>query len=35
MEGEGEGSLLSDQWKDKEKVFSLVANGRRRKRFCA
>jgi hypothetical protein len=28
MEGEGKGSLLSGQWKEKEKVSSLVANGR-------
>jgi hypothetical protein len=28
MEGEGEGSLLGGQWKVKEKVLCLVANGR-------
>jgi hypothetical protein len=33
MEGEGEGSLLGGQWKEKEKVLCLVANGRRRRRF--
>jgi hypothetical protein len=33
MEGEGEGSLLSGQWKVKEKVLCLVANGRWRRRF--
>jgi hypothetical protein len=31
MEGEGEGSWLGGQWK--EKVLGLVANGRRRRRF--
>jgi hypothetical protein len=35
MEGEGEGSLLGGQWKEKEKVLCLVANGRRRRRFFA
>jgi hypothetical protein len=35
MEGEGEGSLLGGKWKEKEKVFCLVANGRRRRRFFA
>jgi hypothetical protein len=35
MEGEGEGFLLGGQWKEKEKVFCLVANGRRRRRFFA
>jgi hypothetical protein len=33
MEGEGEGSLLGGQWKEKEKVLCLVVNGRRRRRF--
>jgi hypothetical protein len=33
MEGEGEGSWLSGQWKEKEKVLGLVANGRRRGRL--
>jgi hypothetical protein len=33
MEGEGEGSLLGGQWKEKDKVFCLVANGSRKKRF--
>ncbi len=33
MEGEGEGSWLGGQWKEKEKVLGLVANGRRRRRF--
>ncbi len=33
MEGEGEGSLISGQWKEKEKVLCLMANGRRRIRF--
>jgi hypothetical protein len=33
MKGEGEGSLLGDQWKEKEKVLCLVTNGRRRRRF--
>jgi hypothetical protein len=28
MEGEGEGSWLGGQWKEKEKVFGLVVNGR-------
>ncbi len=34
MEGEGEGSLLGGQWKEKEKekVLCLVANGRKRKK---
>jgi hypothetical protein len=31
MEGEVEGFLLGDQWK--EKVLCLVANGRRKRRF--
>jgi hypothetical protein len=35
MEGEGEGSLLGGQWKEKEKVLCLVVNGRRRRRFFA
>jgi len=35
MEGEGEGSWFGGQWKEKEKVLGLVANGRRRKRFLA
>jgi len=35
MEGEGEGSWLGGQWKEKEKVLGLVVNGRRRKRFLA
>jgi hypothetical protein len=35
MEGEGEGSLLGGQWKEKEKVLCLVANGRRRRRFLS
>jgi len=35
MEGEGEGFLLGGQWKEKEKVFCLVDNGRRRRRFFA
>jgi hypothetical protein len=35
MEGEGEGYLFNGQWKEKEKVLCLVANGRRRRRFCA
>ncbi len=35
MEGEGKGSLLGGQWKEKEKVLCLVVNGRRRKRFFA
>ncbi len=34
-EGEGEGSLVGGQWKEKEKVLCLVAKGRRRKRFFA
>ncbi len=34
-EGEGESSLLGGQWKVKEKVLCLVANGRWRKRFFA
>ncbi len=33
MEGEGKGSLLGGQWKEKEKVLCLVANGRKRRRF--
>jgi len=33
MEGEGKGFLLGGQWKEKEKVLYLVANGRRRRRF--
>jgi hypothetical protein len=33
MEGEGEGAWLGGQWKEKEKVLGLVANGRRRRRF--
>ncbi len=33
MEGEGEGFFLGGQWKVKEKVLSLVANGRWRRRF--
>jgi hypothetical protein len=33
MEGEGEGYWLGGQWKVKEKVLCLVANGRRRRRF--
>jgi hypothetical protein len=28
MEGEGEGSWLGGQWKEKEKVLGLVVNGR-------
>jgi hypothetical protein len=32
MEGEGEGSWLGGQWKEKEKVLGLVVNGRRRRR---
>ncbi len=32
-EGEGEGSLLCGQWKEKEKVLCLVANGKRKRRF--
>jgi hypothetical protein len=35
MEGEGEGSLLGGQWKVKEKVFCLVANGKRSRSFFA
>jgi hypothetical protein len=35
MEGEGEGSWLGGQWKEKEKVLGLVVNGRRRIRFLA
>jgi hypothetical protein len=35
MEGEGEGSWLGGQWKEKEKVLGLVVNGRRRRRFLA
>jgi hypothetical protein len=35
MEGEGKGSFLDGQWKEKEKVLCLVANGRKRKRFFA
>jgi hypothetical protein len=35
MKGEGEGSLLGGQWKEKEKVLCLVVNGRRRRRFFA
>jgi hypothetical protein len=35
MEGEGENSLLSGQWKEKEKVLCLVASGRGRKKFFA
>ncbi len=35
MEGEGEGSLFGGQWKEKEKVLCLVANGRRRRRFIS
>jgi hypothetical protein len=33
MEIEGEGFWLGGQWKEKEKVLGLVANGRRRRRF--
>jgi hypothetical protein len=33
MEGEGEGAWLGGQWKEKEKVLRLMANGRRRRRF--
>ncbi len=33
MEGEREGFLLGGQWKEKEKVLCLVANGRKRIRF--
>ncbi len=29
MEGEGKGVWLGGQWKEKEKVLSLVANGRK------
>jgi hypothetical protein len=35
MEGEGKGYLLGGQWKGKEKVICVVANGRRRRRFFA
>jgi hypothetical protein len=35
MEGEGEGSSLGGQWKEKGKVLCLVANGRKRRRFFA
>jgi hypothetical protein len=35
MEEEREGFLFSVQWKEKEKVFCLMANGRRRKKFFA
>jgi hypothetical protein len=35
MEGEGECSLLGGQWKEKENVLCLVANGRRRRMFFA
>jgi hypothetical protein len=35
MEGEGEGDWLGGQWKEKEKGFGLVANGRRRRRCLA
>ncbi len=34
-EGEGEGSWFGGQWKEKEKVLGLAANGRRRRRFLA
>jgi hypothetical protein len=34
-EGEGEGAWLGGQWKEKEKVLGLVANGRKRKRCLA
>jgi hypothetical protein len=33
MEGEGKGAWFGGQWKEKEKVLGLVANGRRRRRF--
>jgi len=35
MEGEGEGSLFNGQWKEKEKVICLMANGRKRRRLFA
>jgi hypothetical protein len=35
MEGGSEGSWLGGQWKEEEKVFGLVANGRRKRRFLA
>ncbi len=35
MEGGREGSWLGGQWKEKEKVLSLVANGRKMRRFLA
>ncbi len=35
MEGGRKGSWFGGQWKDKEKVLGLVANGRRRRRFLA
>jgi hypothetical protein len=35
MEGKGESFLLSGQWKEKDKVLCLVANGRRRRKFFA
>jgi hypothetical protein len=35
MEGEGEGAWLGGQWKEKEKVLGLVANGRKRRRCLA
>jgi hypothetical protein len=35
MEGEVEGFWLGGQWKEKEKVLGLVANGRRSIRFLA
>ncbi len=35
MEGEGEGAWLGGQWKEKGKVLSSVANGRRRGRCLA
>jgi hypothetical protein len=33
MEGEGKGSWLNGQWKEKEKVLGLVANGRKKRSF--
>jgi hypothetical protein len=35
MEGGRKGSWFDGQWKEKEKVLGLVANGRRRRRFLA
>jgi hypothetical protein len=35
LEGGGEGSWLGGQWKAEEKVFGLVANGRKKRKFLA